>query len=119
MKNRMKIIHLYPIFLLLLLVSCASTPECPPCNPEIELVDKPMPYPVVILITPLDSLALPEVPQWPGPDATEEEKVEAAIAIGETREEREAILIGRDKAWTLKVEEHNSQTVDAPDEPPG
>ena len=115
MKNRMKIIHLYPIFLLLL-VSCASTPECPPCNPELELVDKPLPYPVLIKITPLGPLVLPDRPPWPGDDAVDGEKAEAAIAIGEAIEEREALLIARDKAWRLKVETHNSQEIDA-DEP--
>jgi hypothetical protein len=114
--SHLRIIHLASVACAaVLLVSCASTPECPPCEPEIKTVNVYYPHPVLIRIQLLAALDLPPVPPMAPDDASDEEKKEAAIAIAEAREKREAILRKRDEAWAMKVREHNSQEVDVPD----
>jgi hypothetical protein len=110
-------ILLLVVFATVTLQSCASSPQCPPCDTIIEIREKPTFYPVIVKITPLEPLVLPEVPPMAPDGATVEEKKAAAIAVGKATEEKIEILIARDKAWTLKVEQHNAAAEDAgPDE---
>ena len=104
--------HLYLIFVFLALTACGSSRPCPPCNPDLEIVEVPHKYPVVLVIELLPPLVLEDVPVMVPADSDPEVKKANALAIAETRERNHEVLVARDEAWTMKVEHHNSLAED-------
>lgn len=100
--------HLYLGFVLLLgLTACGSSRPCPPCHPELQPVEVPHPYPVVLIIEMLPPLELEPVPAMVPRDADPEVRKANALAIAETRDRNRARLVARDEAWALKISHHN------------
>lgn len=112
---------LFMLGALLPLLACGSTRVCPPNEPIYKWKDNPKPYPVVLKFAPLPPLVLPEYPERPGPDATEEGQKAWALEVERVDKERDALKDARIKA----LEERErilgaiEDTYEIPEVPPG
>ena len=95
--------RLLSLVVLFALVGCASVKPCPPCVPEIEIVESKVPVYECPAPAVLPELALPP---WPilGDTPTEEELKEWYIKVEETYRVRFAILIDYIKALQTQLD---------------
>jgi hypothetical protein len=95
---------------LLPVCACESSRVCPPSEPIYKWKEIPKPYPVVIRFEALPPLVLPDWPEHPGPEATEEELKEWALETEKVAKERDVLKSARIEAleireatlWSLK-----------------
>ncbi len=106
---------------LLPLLACESTRVCPPNEPIYEFKEIPKPYPVVLRFKPLPPLVLPDYPEHPGPEATEQERKDWGLEVERVAKEREALRVARIEA--LEERERVLRTIEdtyeIPEVPPG
>jgi hypothetical protein len=100
---------LMAIAAVLLLTGCSTTRStpCPDLEPEIVTKEVPKPYPVIVKIQTLDPLVLPDYPEPPGHDATEEEWKSFAQEVKRIAEERGAKKDARIDALQQLIDDHN------------
>jgi hypothetical protein len=105
---------------LLPLLACESTRGCPPSEPTYKWKKVPKPYPVVLKFAPLPPLVLPDYPERPGPDATEEERKNWSLEVERIDAERDALKNARIKAYEEREKTLISieETYEIPDPPP-
>jgi len=84
-----------------------SNVPCPePLGPKIINVD--VPKPCIIEIEPLPTADVPARPQYPGDDASDDDKEAWALLLGEAVEKSMKLFETRDDIWLQKVTEHNN-----------
>lgn len=90
------------------LTGCAHGTKYPDEEPGLDVVTVKWPVPCIVEIAELGDPALPVKPPYPGDDAPVDVLKDWALALGEAVEQREAILLARDRAWAMKVQTHNA-----------
>lgn len=105
---------------LLPLLACESSRVCPPSEPIYRWKEVPKPYPVVLKFAPLPPLVLPEYPERPGPDATEEEMKAWALELEKVTRQRSAMRAARIEAFEERerILEGIEETYEIPEHPP-
>ena len=108
---------LLSVVILLPLLSCESTRQCPPCYPEIEYKQVPAPYPILVRIVPLEPLLLPAWPSPPLPDSGEVAWKGFALEVKRIAEERSVLRDARIEALEALIDSHNALDVGDPPQP--
>ena len=78
--------------------ACESTRVCPPNEPIYKWKEVPKPYPVVLKFKALPPLVLPDYPERPGPEATEEDLKAWGLEVERVTKERAALRTARIEA---------------------
>jgi hypothetical protein len=90
--------NLWMVFLIILVALCflVSMTGCRSarCEPEIKIVEKLVPVWTPPEFQVPDCKELPQYPEWPGDDASEDAKKKWALGVARVNEERNALMQG-------------------------